>query len=162
HYLADGFRSYWSGTGDSKALKAIREDTYAGPVSAKAARYYMDTWYREALEAKPPRGNPKTRKLDAKLTVFLKAYAAASGIAPCATPMTIAPALDPAILSGAGFPATLPSNAVLLDAAGRILADVGPSVAALAVTPARAQIENYLGRRFHAMTDLIVAHFAFR
>lgn len=160
-YLVDAFKSYWSGTGDSKALKAIREDDYANPVSAKAARYHIEAWYRETLEAKPPRGNPRTWKFDPKLSLFFKAYAAANGMAPGDGILRVVPALDPAVLSGAGLPTNIPSNVVLVDGRGQTLADVGLSLPPLSATPTRNQIETHLARRFNAMVDEIIAHFAF-
>lgn len=160
HYLADAFRSFWSGSGDSKALRLIREDAFARPVSSKAMQYYLKTWSSENAEAQAIRA-ARRAKLDVHSALFLKAYAAANGMSPGDT-LSMKLAVDPATLTSLRLPTgfILP-NIILMNARGVAVADPGRELPALTASPSALQVNEYFEQRLENMIDTIVAYFGF-
>lgn len=160
HYIADAFRSFWSGSGDAKALRMVKEDAFARPVSSKAMQYYFKSWHSELIEASAKQKKPSA-KFNVSTTLFLKAYAAASNV-PTTQVIHVRAAIAPSVLAQERLSTAFnPVNVLLVDSHGSVIADPDRHLPAPSANASGAQLTSYFERRLNLMIDTIISHYGF-
>lgn len=157
HYLWDAIRREWTGTGDTKAVRAVLQERYALPVSRSMFFDSARAWYNEHLaDAR----NTKKHWMDLSTVALLRAYLFASGFEEDPDTRILAVPANPSVSIAFGS-ANLVSNVKLTDAAGHVLADPGTALPSLPATPTAEQVRHHLERRFSVMLDKIALAYEF-
>jgi hypothetical protein len=158
HYLWDALRREWSGTGDTKAVRAVKEARYATAVNRSVFFESANAWHNEHLM--DAYNVTKKSWMDATCVALLRAYLHASGVPLDASSRIVAEPANPSVSIIFGT-ANLVSNVRLLDAKGHVLADPGTALPTLSSTPTENQIRNHLRERFKVMLDKIALAYGF-
>lgn len=157
HYLWDAIRREWTGTGDTKAVRAVLQERYALPVSRSMFFDSARAWYNEHLaDAR----STKKYWMDQSTVALLRAYLFASGIEEDQLTQIVAVPANPEVSIAYGT-ANLVSNVRLTEAKGHLLVDPGTALPPLPPAPTAEQVRNHLERRFGVMLDKIALAYQF-
>ncbi len=157
HYLWDTLRREWSGTGDTKAVRAVTSDRYGSDVGKSLFFDTARAWYSEHLNDASGRG---TKWLDAAGVALLRAYLFASDVdTRNAQTLYLSPAHASASIVF-GTPNVI-SNVQIKNAAGVVVADPGSALPRLATSPSAEQLRAHLQQRINVMLDKIALTYEF-
>jgi hypothetical protein len=157
HYLWDAIRREWTGTGDTKAVRAVLQERYSLPVSRSMFFDSARAWYNEHLaDAR----NSTKNWIDPSTLAFLRAYLFASGIEEDQPTRVVAVPANPNVSIAYGT-ANIVSNVKLTDLEGHVLIDPGTALPALPDQPTADQVRHQLERRFNVMLDKIALAYQF-
>lgn len=149
HYLWDALRREWSGTGDTKAVRAVMSDRYGSGVAKSMLFDTARAWYGEHVAD----ASTSAKWLDSSGVALLRAYLFACdlGNSVGSQPLSLVAAHPSAsIVFGT---AGIVSNVRFVDAAGLVVADPGTALPALPSSPTAEQVRTHLRQRFNVMLD---------
>ena len=158
HYLWDALRREWTGTGDTKAVRAVGSERYAAAVAKSLFYNTARAWHGEHVSEAASRGK---KWLDAPALALLRAYLYACDVDDAALAQTlyVVPA-QPSVSILCGTPNVI-SNVRITNAAGLVLADPGSALPALTTAPTAQQVRHHLDQRFNVMLDKIALKYQF-
>jgi hypothetical protein len=161
NYLLDAMRREWSGTGDTKALRAVNQDRYMGPISRESFKSAAQAWQDEHMDSSI-RWRDRDKWIDFPTLAFLRAYLHASDVPISERSGTLrTEAVVPAIGAISGNRARVSANVRIVDGANHVLCDPGAAIRPPSQTADAGELRKYLRETFNGMLDKIVLKFGF-